>query len=133
MATIAFLLTLSQNTFMIRIEEKENIVYTVAEKKLNDEDYGKLLPVLHDKVEEYGMIRWYFEMRNFKGWSLSAMWKDVFFDFRNRKNLEKVAMVGDKKWEEQLTKLMEPFSRADIRFFKADEKAEARKWINETY
>ena len=118
---------------MILIEEKENIVFSIAEEKLDDEDYKKLLPVLRRKVEEHGMIRWYFEMRNFKGWSPGAMWKDVTFDFKNRENLEKIAMVGDRKWEEKLTDLMKPFSNADIKFFSLEQKEEAKKWISKTY
>lgn len=115
---------------MIQIEEKENIIYSIAEKELKDEDYQKLVPLLREKVKKYGMIRWYFEMRNFKGWSLSAMWQDLKFDAKNAENLEKIAMVGDKNWEEKLTRLMKPFTRADVKFFPLEEKEQAKAWIS---
>ena len=114
---------------MIKIEEKENIIYSVAEKELKDEDYERLIPLLQEKVKKYGMIRWYFEMRDFKGWSLSAMWKDLKFDAKNAENLEKIAMVGDKDWEEKLTQLMKPFTSADIKFFPLEQMPQAKEWI----
>lgn len=118
---------------MIRIEEKGNIVYSVAEKELTNEDYEKLIPLLQEKIKKYSMIRWYFEMNDFKGWSLSAAWKDLKFDARNEKNLEKIAMVGDKDWEEKLAKLMKPFTGADVKFFPLVEKDEAKSWISKSY
>lgn len=118
---------------MVHIEEKENIIFTVAVDKLEDDDYEKITPLLQEKVRQFGMIRWYFEMRNFEGWSLSAMWKDIKLDFKNRQNFEKIAMVGAKKWEEKLTDLMKPFTGADIRFFDISQSDEAKKWISKTY
>lgn len=115
---------------MIQIQEKENIIYSVAENELKDEDYERLIPLLKEKVEQYGMIRWYFEMRNFKGWSLSAMWKDLKFDAKNADKMEKVAMVGDKDWEEKLTQLMKPFTNANVKFFSLEEKEQAKAWIS---
>jgi len=115
---------------MIQIEEKENIIFSIAEKELKDEDYQRLIPLLKEKVKKYGMIRWYFEMRDFKGWSLSAMWQDLKFDAKNAENLEKIAMVGDKTWEENLTRLMKPFTRADVKYFPLEDREQAKAWIN---
>ncbi|MGB7786151.1 MAG: STAS/SEC14 domain-containing protein [Salinimicrobium sp.] len=115
---------------MIQIQEKENVVYTIADKELKDEDYERLVPLLKEKVQKYGMIRWYFEMQNFEGWSLSAMWQDLKFDVKYAENIEKVAMVGDKNWEEKLTQLMKPFTSADIKFFPLEEKEQAKSWIS---
>ncbi|MGB7843739.1 MAG: STAS/SEC14 domain-containing protein [Salinimicrobium sp.] len=115
---------------MIKIEEKENIIYSIAKKELHDEDYGRLVPLLKEKVKKFGMIRWYFEMQNFEGWSLSAMWQDLKFDVKYAENIEKVAMVGDKTWEEKITRLMKPFTSAEIKFFNLEEKEQAKAWIS---
>ena len=114
---------------MISIQVEQNIIYTIAEDKLTDEDYDRLIPLLQEKVRSFGVIRWYFEMKEFEGWSLSAMWRDIKFDFKNLKNLERIAMVGDKKWEKELTQLMKPFTGATIKYFELTEKDEAKNWI----
>lgn len=118
---------------MVQIEEQGNIIYTVATHQLDDEDYQKIIPAIKEKVKKYTMVRWYFEMHDFEGWSLGALWEDLKLDFQNRNNFEKIAMVGSKKWEEKLTDLMKPFTDADIRFFDLGQKEEARTWINKSY
>lgn len=116
---------------MIQILEgtRDDVVSTKAVGKLSKEDYDQLLPVLRQKVAEHQNIRWYFEMDKFEGWEPEAAWKDMKFDFKNTNNLEKVAMVGAKKWEEWLTQLMKPFTSAEIKYFEISEKQEALEWI----
>ena len=114
---------------MISIQADQNVIYTIAEGELNDEDYNRIIPLLHERVETFGTIRWYFEMREFEGWSLSAMWRDFKFDVKNAENLERVAMIGDKNWEKQLTQLMKPFTKAKVKFFQLEEREKAKKWI----
>ena len=114
---------------MVSIHTERNIVYTIAEDKLDDEDYDRLIPLLQEKVRNFGKIRWYFEMKEFEGWSLSAMWRDMKFDFKNLENLERIAMVGEEKWEQELTLLMKPFTTATVKYFSLNEKEEAKNWI----
>ncbi len=116
---------------MTSIQTDQNVIYTIAEGKLDDADYERIIPILREKVRNYGKIRWYFEMRDFEGWSLSAAWKDLKFDLENRKNLERIAMVGNKEWENALTQLMKPFTDAAIKFFETEEREEAKHWIRE--
>lgn len=114
---------------MIEIRTQDNIIYTTAEEQLSDEDYQILLPLLSEKVEKYGKIRWFFEMKDFKGWSPAALWKDLKFDFSHNESLEKVAMVGAKNWEKELTQLMKPLSKGQVKFFNPAEQQEAEDWI----
>ena len=114
---------------MTSIQADQNVIYTIAEGELTDEDYDRIIPLLQEKVRSFGKIRWYFEMRDFEGWSLSAMWRDIKFDFSNEEHIEKVAMVGDKKWERELTQLMKPFTDAEIKFFETEDRQEAQNWI----
>ena len=110
-----------------RIEE--NVVYTVARKKLTREDYNEIIPLLEEAIRKFGKIGWYFEMQDFKGWTPEAAWKDISFDFSNKEHLKKVAMVGDKSWEKGITQIMKPFTTAEIKFFPLEEKSKAKAWI----
>ena len=118
---------------MIQILEgtRPNVVSTKAVGTLTKEDYDQLLPVLRQKLNEYDKIRWYFEMEKFEGWEPEAAWKDMKFDFKNAQNLEKVAMVGAKKWEKWLTQIMKPFTSAEVKYFDTAEKQDALKWIED--
>lgn len=116
---------------MTSIQADQNIVYTIAEGKLEDEDYNRIIPLLEEKISTFGKIRWYFEMKDFHGWSVSALWKDLKFDFQNRNRFDRVAIIGDKKWEKGMTKLMKPFTDAEITFFKSEDREKAKYWIKE--
>lgn len=112
-------------------ETKGKLVATRATGKLTKEDYDKILPVLEVKEDKYEKISWYFEMNDFKGWDMQAAWKDLKFDVKYANQLEKIAMVGAKDWEEKLSQVMKPFTSAEIKFFKPGDKEEAKRWIME--
>lgn len=116
---------------MIQIlgETKGNLICTKATEKLTRRDYEKLLPLLINALRQYDKIRWYFEMENFKGWELKAFWKDVKFDLQHANAFEKITMVGEKKWQEWMTDLMKPFTKAEIKFFELSERDRAFNWI----
>jgi len=58
-------------------QPQDNIIAPKAIGKLTKSDYAMLLPVLKNRLQTYKKIRWYFEMEDFKGWELKALWKDV--------------------------------------------------------
>lgn len=107
----------------------ENVIATKASEKLTKTDYQKLLPILKDGLKKYEKIRWYFEMENFQGWQLRAFWEDVKFNIQHANDFEKIAMVGDKRWEKWMTDLMKPFTPAEIKFFELAEREKALTWI----
>lgn len=115
---------------MISVHADQNIIYTIAEAKLTDDDYKRIIPLLQEKIRTFGKIRWYFEMRDFEGWTLSAMWDDLKLGLEYGKDLEMIAMVGDKKWEKGLTQLMKPFTGAEIKYFEEEDREEAKIWIS---
>lgn len=114
---------------MISLEAKGNVLYCIARETLSDDDYNKFVPFVEQKIKELGKVRIYFEMQDFEGWTPKAMWRDLKFDFKDKEHIEKAAMVGDKKWEDWLTQLMKPFTNADVKFFKNEERETAKKWI----
>jgi hypothetical protein len=45
------------------------------------------------------------------------------------KKIEKMAIVGDKKWQEWLTKVAEPFYAVEAKFFSPDDIDDAWAWV----
>ncbi len=117
---------------MLKITEDStlpNLISTVAVNKLDQADYEQLVPILKNKLNGKGKIRWYFAMEDFKGWTPGAAWEDFKFDIQHAGDFEKIAMVGEKEWQEWLTALMKPFTSAELRFFETKDEEEARRWI----
>lgn len=114
---------------MVDVKIEGNVIYTFAKQKLTPADYERLLPQLEQLVKQHGKIRWYFEMEDFHGWEPRAAWQDLKFDLSHARNLEKIAMVGDKDWEKWLSNIMKPFTPAEIKFFHLADAAQAKAWI----
>jgi hypothetical protein len=97
--------------------------------KLSHEDYQHFVPEFERLVKKNGKIRVLFEMEGFHGWEGGALWDDIKFDLQHFSDLERLAMVGDKKWEKGMSVFCKPFTTAQIRYFDRAAITEARAWL----
>jgi hypothetical protein len=97
--------------------------------KLTKDAYQKLVPAVDAQIKEYGKLRILFVMEDFHGWTAGAMWEDLKFDLKHWKDIERLAIVGEKKWEKGMASFCKPFTKATIRYFDAAELDEAREWV----
>ena len=101
------------------------------EGKLTKEDYQKFVPKVEDLIKKYGKIRILMEMDGFHGWEMGALWEDIKFDVKHFRDIERLAMVGDSKWEAGMALFCKPFTTAKIKYFDAAKADEAGKWIRD--
>jgi hypothetical protein len=80
-------------------------------------------------IRQWGRLRMLFEMADFKGWELSGAWKEFKFQAKHSNEIKRVAVVGDKKWEEWGASLSRMFTGTDVRYFDQSEAVKAREWI----
>lgn len=114
------------------IEDRDGKVLTIqASGKLTADDYHRFVPETDRLIEQHGKIRVLFDMREFQGWNLAALWEDIKFDIKHFKDIDRLAMVGDRTWEKWMATFCRPFTSADIRYFDQSEADEARQWIIE--
>ncbi len=118
--------------FTILPETAGRRVFVKAEGRLTDADYKQLLPRLETAIGQYGTIRLFVDMAEFKGWSPQAAWDDLMFGLRHWNDFERMALVGDKRWEDIAAKAMSALSKGDVRWFPTAERGIARAWIEET-
>jgi hypothetical protein len=97
--------------------------------KLTKEAYQTFVPAVDAQIKQYGKLRILFVMQDFHGWTANAMWEDLKFDLKHWKDIERLAIVGDKKWEKGMAAFCKPFTKAQIRYFDAAQVAEAREWL----
>jgi hypothetical protein len=97
--------------------------------KLTKEAYQKFVPAVDAQIKQYGKLRILFIMQDFHGWTPGAMWEDLKFDLKHWKDIERLAIVGDKKWEKGMAAFCKPFTKAQIRYFDVAQLAEAREWL----
>jgi hypothetical protein len=97
--------------------------------KLTKESYQELVPAVDAQIKQYGKLRILFVMKDFHGWTAGAMWEDLKFDLKHWKDIERLAVVGDKKWEKGMASFCKPFTKAKIRYFDVVQLEEARAWL----
>lgn len=76
-------------------------------------------------VKQHGKIRMLVEMHDFHGWTAGALWEDVKFDAKHFHDIERLALVGETKWEKGMAVFCKPFttaaSRVTVRIIRTDE------------
>jgi ubiquinone/menaquinone biosynthesis C-methylase UbiE len=116
----------------IRLIERNDgkILEVHANGRLTHSDYRRFVPQFERLVDRLGKIRILFEMEEFKGWKAAALWDDLRFDWKYYSSIEKLAIVGDKRWQKWMSGVCRPFTTAEIRYFDRTEISGAQTWIN---
>jgi hypothetical protein len=97
--------------------------------KLTKDDYAEFVPHVERLIEQHGKIRVLFCLTDFHGWTAGALWEDIKFDWKHFRDIERLAIVGESKWQEGMAAFCKPFTTAEVRYFEHAQLAEARKWI----
>lgn len=113
----------------IQRDAEQGVVVCRASGKLTKEDYEKFAPEVEQVIKAHGKIRLLFEMHDFHGWDAGAVWEDCKFSLHHFTHIERVAMVGDKKWEQYMAAFCRPFTTSAIHYFDVSRTEEARQWL----
>ena len=115
----------------IKLNEKNGgkVLEVQVSGKLTHDDYQHFVPKFEQMVKQHGKIRVLFEMIDFHGWEGAALWDDIKFDLKHFSGIERLAMVGDRKWEKGMSVFCRPFTTAQVRYFDRAATDEARQWL----
>ncbi len=100
--------------------------------KLTRQDYRRFVPEFEQLVEQHGKVRVLFDMHDFHGWRAGALWEDIKFDLRHFADIERLALVGERRWEKGMSRFCRPFTTARIRYFDRAQADRARAWLEES-
>ena len=99
--------------------------------KLHAEDYRKFVPLIDAAAAKEGKVRLLAEFEDFHGWDLHALWDDIKFATTHCTKIERVALVGDKRWEKWMAAVCKPFTMAKVKYFDAKQHDAAKAWLAE--
>lgn len=113
------------------LQEKADgqVLVVRASGTLTREDYDRFLPEIERLVRLHGKVRILFDMHDFHGWTAGALWQDIKFDLQHFRDIERLALVGEKAWEHGMAVFCRPFTTAKIRYFDRSEAEQAAAWI----
>ena len=113
----------------IDIITADKFLHVKVAGKLTKGDYETFAPAVDQQIQEQGKVRILFEMHDFHGWTAGALWEDLKFDFKHWKDIERLAIVGESKWEAGMAVFCKPFTAAKIQYFDVAKLDEAKLWI----
>ena len=101
-------------------------------EKLHDEDYKTFVPQIDKVLESHEKIRLLACFEDFHGWDMHALWDDMKFATTHCTKVDRIALVGDQKWEEWMAKVCKPFTMAKVEYFDASNLDAAWDWLEES-
>ena len=110
----------------------DNIYRMDISGRLQKRDLDAIHASAAAEIHRAGRIRLFVVLTQFDGWEDGANWRDLSFYVRHGDDIERIAIVGDRRWRSDA--LM--FAGADLRkgavaFFPAGSGPEARAWLGQ--
>ena len=99
--------------------------------ELHDGDYKQSVPEMETILTAAGKVRLFVQYEDFHGWDLHAAWDDLRFNLKHYSDFERIAMVGDRKWEQWMANFVRPLAKAKVEYFDRSEVDAAWKWLEE--
>jgi hypothetical protein len=83
-----------------------------------------------EAIRTHGKLRLLVIATGFLGWKRDEDWSDVAFPAQQDRNLEKMAIVGDQRWEDLVLAFTgKGFRPVAIQYFPTAHLARARAWV----
>lgn len=112
-------------------EGDPRVIRATVSGQLQESDYRALTSRIEELLKHHTSLRMLVQLSEFKGWTPGGAWEDAKLGFRRFSDFDRLAVVGDKGWEEWMTRLCRPFTLADVRFFEPFDMEKALSWISE--
>ncbi|NVD07695.1 STAS/SEC14 domain-containing protein [Vibrio sp. JPW-9-11-11] len=97
----------------------EPVLVFKARGKLTHEDYEAIVPVLDATIEKVNLkhLKMLVDITEFSGWELRAAWDDFQLGLKIGVTIEKIAIYGDKNWQELAAKIASWFIAGEVKAF----------------
>ena len=112
-------------------ENDGKVLVAYVTGKLIKADYERFVSEFERLILVHGKIRLLFDMVAFHGWDVGAAWEDLKLGLKHFSDIERLALVGETKWQHGMATFCKPFTRAAVRYFDHVDAAGARKWLDE--
>lgn len=96
---------------------------------LTHEDYNTITPMIESALEsvKHPNVKALFDLTELEGWDLRAAWDDFKIGLKHGNKFDKVALYGNKKWQEIATKVGSWFIPGEAKYF--EDEQQAIEWL----
>jgi hypothetical protein len=115
--------------FEVMPESGGDLLAIKVQGQLDKSDYARLRPWLDQQLAAHASPSLLVVMEDFAGWhGIGALVEDLKLDAAHYRDLRRIAMVGDSRWQEWMAWLAKPFTAAEVRYFDRADLPAARAW-----
>ena len=102
-----------------------------ATGKLTHEDYETITPLIDSALGavKQPKVKALIDGTELEGWELRAAWDDFRLGLKHGNEFEKIAIYGNKNWQEITAKIGAWFISGEVKYF--ENMDEALAWLNE--
>lgn len=109
--------------------DADNSLVIDLKGELTTEQYKVAFPQLESELASHKRLRLLFDLRNLDGWGLNVHWKNLNFDSRHNTDVQKMAILGSRKWRLWLRRACRPLNCQQFKQFSSCEENEAFAWV----
>jgi len=114
-------MSIDKHGLTVGIDRINNKFYLTlkAVGKLTHEDYKVITPVIDSALKgiKEPKIDALMDITDLDGWELRAVWDDFKLGLQHGSEFEKIALYGNKKWQEVVTKVGSWFMSGEVQYF----------------
>ncbi|MDZ7691777.1 MAG: STAS/SEC14 domain-containing protein [Balneolaceae bacterium] len=121
---------------MIEINEhsEHGILALKVSGTLTEDELEELVPSLEEHISESTHPHLLMIMDDFDGWeNAAAAWKDLQLDAKYIGYFDRIAIIGEKKWQKWGTRLVDPLTSEELKFFPIEQADNAWEWISKEH
>lgn len=99
--------------------------------KLTHEDYETITPMIDSALHgvKEPKVKVLVDGTELEGWELRAAWDDFKLGLKHGNEFHKIAIFGNKNWQEIAAKIGSWFISGEVKYF--DNAADAMRWLNQ--
>lgn len=86
-------------------------------------DYEVLTPAVAAAADQHGTVRLLLDLTDFHWEKISAWGADLHFGHEYHDKIDRMAIVGNRKWEKHLASICSPFYAKNSKYFEDDDDA----------
>ncbi|MEJ2659064.1 MAG: STAS/SEC14 domain-containing protein [Desulfobacterales bacterium] len=111
-------------------ESSGNIIGFKITEGITKKQKGQICKVLEKQIREFGKIRLFLVLEPYEKMDAESLLFDLNFTLIYSDNIDRMALVGNKMWEETWIGLFGLFSHIQTRYFDRSEIKAAWEWIH---
>jgi len=98
--------------------------------KLTHDDYKIITPLIDSALQSVSEpnVNVFIDCSELQGWELRAAWDDFKIGLKHGNEFKKIAIFGNKKWQECLSKIGSWFISGEVKYFEDADRALG--WLN---